>query len=337
MRPSLASAGVLIAALLMHAVARAQPVGDAKAAAKPTAELPASVNDVNATVKRGIELRRASRDEEALEVFRDALRRAPGSNRIRVHLASTHQALGQWAEAERYLREAMQHTDDPYIVRHRIALERSLDYVTARLGSLEVKGNPAGADVFLSGRHLGTLPLDTLVLPTGSYELEVRKDGYYPAIRPVTIAARGLLREQVDLIAGGVPRPLSNLQSRSAPKQASPARPGFPWLVTTLAVVGAAAAGTASVAWIVRESYASRWNSADCLAGQRTRGDNCASDLQRGRVAGRVALVSGVGAGLMLGTAATLLWLSADRDSSPEEARSGCSLGAFGVSCVGSF
>jgi PEGA domain len=332
-RPSIASVGVLVAALLMNAVARAQPVGDAA----PAAELEAGVNDVNDAVKRGIELRRASKDEEALEVFRDALARGPASNRIRVHLAMTHQALGQWLEAQRYLREAMQHTGDPYIVRHRVELERSLDYVSARLGSLEVRGNPAGADVFLSGRHLGTLPLDALVLPTGSYELEVRKDGYYPAIRPLTIAGRGLLRERVDLSPGGVAQAPSNVQSRSAPTQDSHARPGFPWLMMTLAGVGAAGAVTASVAWIMRESYASRWNSADCLVGERTRGDNCASDLQRGRVAERVAIVSGVGAGLLLGSAATLLWLSADSDSSGEEAASGCFLGVGSVSCVGSF
>lgn len=100
MRPSTASVGLLVAALLMHAAARAEP--------PDAAAIPERISDVNAAVKRGMELRRAGRDEEALDVFREALARAPASNRIRVHLAASHQALGQWVEAERFLREAMQ-------------------------------------------------------------------------------------------------------------------------------------------------------------------------------------------------------------------------------------
>lgn len=327
------SAGALIAALLLQTVARARPVDDAALAAEPGA----AESDVDAAVKRGVELRRASKDEEALQVFRDALARAPASNRIRVHLAATHQALGQWLEAERHLREAMQHADDPYVVRHRATLERSHGYVSDRLGSLEVRGTPAGAEVSLSGRQLGTLPLATLVLPTGMYELEVRKSGYYPVIRSLEIAARGLLRERVDLIPGDIVQSPSIVPPPSAPAPASADRPGFPWLATTLAGVGAASGVTAGVAWIMRESYASRWNSAACLVGQRTRGDNCASDLRGGRVAERVAIVSGVAAGLLLGSAATLLWLPADSDGPAEKAHSGCFLGVDGVGCVGSF
>lgn len=326
---------LLSAALLTPGAARAQATPDAAPEPGLASEPTEGVSDVNAAVKRGIELRRAGKDEEALQVFREALARAPGSNRIRVHLAATHQALGQWVEAEHSLREAMQHLDDPYIVRHLDALERSLDYVNARLGRLEVRGTPAGADVFLSGERLGTLPLDARLVPTGFYELEVRKPGYYPALRSLSIASRGLLRERVDLTPSGEPSAPSSVPVRPAPTQDSRARSGFPWLATTLAGVGAVGALTAGVAWAMRESYASRWNSADCLADQRTRRDNCGSYLDSGRTAERVAIGSGVGAVLFLGGAATV-WLSTNSDG-PDDVASGCAIGVGDVSCVGSF
>ncbi len=324
----------LVALQLTHAVAWGQAASDEPSALDPR---PASA-DVNAAVKRGIELRREGKDEEALEVFRDALAHAPTSNRIRVQLATALQALGRWQEAQRYLREAIQHREDPYIARHYAELSQALDYVSDRLGTIEIRGTPPGADVFLSGRHIGALPLEPQVVPTGSYVLEVRLDGYYPAVRALTVSARGFHRERLELLPLAVAAAPSPLPARAAaPSHDTRAStPSNRW-VWALAGTGAASGVAAIVALILRERYASRWNSDDCLAGQRTRGDNCASDLDHGRTAGQVAIVSATAAGALLGSAATVAWLTAESDDGAARAPSGCFAWAGGMSCATSF
>lgn len=328
---------LLVALQLSHAVAHGQAAVDEPSALDPR---PAGA-DVNAAVKRGIELRRAGKDEEALEVFRDALAHAPTSNRIRVQLATALQALGRWQEAQRYLREAIQHTEDPYIVRHYAELNQALDYVSDRLGTIEIRGTPAGADVFLSGRHIGALPLEPQVVPTGSYVLEVRRDGYYPAVRALSVSARGFHRERLELL----PLDVAAAPSPTAPSPAGAAGPSHDTRASTpsnrwvwaLAGTGAASGVAAIVALIARERYASRWNSDDCLAGQRTRGENCASDLDRGRTAGQVAIVGATAAVVLLGSAATVAWLTGESDDVAARAPSGCFAWAGGVSCATSF
>jgi tetratricopeptide (TPR) repeat protein len=327
---------VLVALQLTHAVAWGQAAIDEPSALGPR---PAWA-DVNAAVKRGIELRREGKDEEALEVFRDALAHAPTSNRIRVQLATALQALGRWQEAQRYLRQAIQHTEDPYIARHYAELNQALDYVSDRLGTIEIRGTPPGADVFLSGRRIGALPLEPLVVPTGSYVLEVRLDGYYPAVRALTVSARGFHRERLELLPLAVaPSPLPAPAPGRAAAPSHDTRASTPsnrW-IWALAGTGAASGVAAIVAVILRERYASRWNSDDCLAGQRTRGENCASYLDNGRTAGQVAIVSATAAGVLLGSAATVAWLRGENDDVAARAPSGCFAWAGGVSCATSF
>ncbi|MCB9708470.1 MAG: PEGA domain-containing protein [Myxococcales bacterium] len=56
------------------------------------------------------------------------------------------------------------------------------------LGQVHIKVSPQ-ADVWLDGRRLGQAP-GTFSIPAGRHVLELRKDGYLPARRQLTVASR---------------------------------------------------------------------------------------------------------------------------------------------------
>ena len=292
-------------------------------------------DEVALLVERGIELRRSGQDAQALLVFEAALEKAPRSARVRVHIATTHQALGQWLEADRYLRILANETDDPYVRRHRLALDKAREVIDLHLGSLDVTGEPAGAEIWLSGQAMGTLPLaEPLRATVGAYVLEVKSQGHYPVSRPITITSRGFLRESVFLARRDPP------VSASTPSDASPftehvdASPR--WLTWTLTGVGTAAALSSGIALWIRERHADRWNGRDCLAADLTRGQVCSDELDAGQSAETVAITTGVVATVFLGGALASYWLEAPSD---EEVGAGvaCGLGWASVGCRGAF
>jgi Tfp pilus assembly protein PilF len=102
-RSSLRRASVLAAALALGAA--------------PVAAQTAPVNaeeESNAAIARGVQLRQAGNDDEALAEFRRADQLMP-SPRTKAQIALAEQALGQWVAAERDLRAALSTADDPWI------------------------------------------------------------------------------------------------------------------------------------------------------------------------------------------------------------------------------
>lgn len=328
--------GTTLVLTLCSWVTTAQPARAESAAESASAR----EADVEPTVARGIELRRAGQDGAALAVFREALAKAPGSTRVKVHLASTHQALGQWLEAERYLSEVLSQPEDAYIRRHRGTLERAHDFVGRRIGSLDVVGSPEGAEVSLSGRRLGTLPLAAPVrVPIGSYTLEVRKDGYHTLSRPVSIGGRALLRESVELGQREPERADYRMSAAGAGGSAIEDRAGGArWLSWTLVGASAGAAAVAGVAFAVRERHADRWNSDECLAPGSTRGQTCPEELDAGREAEQLGIGAAILSGVLLGGAAVSFVLQAPGEPSESALTlEGCGLAGAGARCFGSF
>lgn len=311
--------------------AQAQDKADTEAAQNP---------EVEALVQRGIELRRAGKDEEALGAFQEAEKLAPTVVRTRVHLAATHQALGHWLDADEYLRGVLSEPEDPYVERHRATLERALEYVDRHIGELEVSGAPAGATVRLNGRELGTLPLSRAVrVPVGTYELEVSREGYYEARRPVVLTSRGVVREAVDLAPAPQAPAASTAPNPARTASTADSGAGSPrWLSWTLTGLAVGAGATTTVALLLREKHASNWNSNDCLQQGFSRGDVCRDELDSGRTAERIAYVSGVATALF--AAGAIVSWSLD---GPEEATASaaletrCGLTFGGATCKGSF
>jgi hypothetical protein len=157
-------------------------------------------DDVDALLKKGVELRRGGKEQEALDVFQRAARikRAP---RVVAQVALAEQALGVWASAERDLTEALAGGEkDPWITKNRRQLEDALHVIQSHLGSLEVLGQPVGAEVLADGEVVGKLPMATpLRLPIGEISLTLRKDGYDKVTRVVAITKGSLVRENIAL------------------------------------------------------------------------------------------------------------------------------------------
>jgi PEGA domain len=297
---------------------------------------PAEPADVERLLTESVERRRDGNDAEALRLVEQA-RLQSASPRVRAHLAAAHQALGHWLEAELLLRELANMTGDAYVTSQAPALKRARDFVQQHLGRIDVVGQPAKAEVLLSGRRLGFLPLtEPAIADVGSYVLEVRREGYHPVSRPVSISAGGFVREAVELVPQAV-SPSVGPDVLTEAARSSEAAPGPSWLTWTLAGLGTAAAATGAVALWSRERHASRWNGSACLAPQLERGDVCPGERDAALTAQRVAITSGVAAGALLGGAVVSFMLDTSRSSSAELSFVRCGVGWANASCHGSF
>jgi len=320
------------------ALACAISAGPTLARAEPPTEVGATEGDVDGLVERGIELRRDGRDDEALAVFQRALAQAPSSARIKVHLAATYQALGQWAQAERYLRDAASDPNDAYIRRHRATIDKASAFIEQRLGSLDVTGGPDGAELVLSGQSIGQLPLSQPVrVPIGSYLLEVRKPGFYTVSRPISIGGGALLRESVVLGEREQPLVAVSEAADTAPIGTDGGRGSPRWLTWTLGGAGVGALAISAVAFGVREKHATRWNSEDCIAPGLTRGDVCPAELDSGRSAENWGIGAAVASGVFFGGAIASYFLERREPTAEALSLDGCSLGLGAARCFGSF
>jgi len=187
-------------------------------------------------IARGLELRRSARDAEALEEFKRAYLLSPGPRAL-AQMGWAEQALGRWVDAEAHLDEASKAKSDPWVRKVRSRIEQSLTAVGTHLGSLEVTGSPAGADVNVDGRKVGTLPLRGPVrVPAGDVVLEVRAADHRPISRTIDVKARLLSRETVTLVAVETAPPAVSALAVPVPKARA----------ASDAVSSPAAAGTAS-------------------------------------------------------------------------------------------
>lgn len=302
--------------------------------------------EVDQLVARGIALRAQGKDGEALQTFQRAAELDPESVRVKVHLATVYQALGDWLLADDYLTQALSRPSEPYVVRHRQVLEDAKRVIDQNIGRLEVDGEPAGAEVRLNGRLIGTLPLvDPVRTVVGSYVLEVQRAGFYPVRRPIALSGGGLVRESIRLEplpaeAGGRAG-----DGALAPGPAGAADggvedvPSRPWLTWTLAGAAGVAGAVTVGAVIYREDHAGNWNdNVRCLEVSRTRAEVCGDERDKVESAETVAIVSGALTALFAG-GAVLNELGVFGSSSPpaESGLLGCSVGVAGASCFGRF
>src|SRR4051812_4927119 len=149
-------------------------------------------------IEKGLSLRRDHRDVEALEQFRRAHDIHP-SPRTRAQIALAEQAIGRWADAEQDLSAALAETSDRWIVEHAEALRRALEVVRNHLGSVALKANVDGAEVWLNGNRIGPLPMGPLRVPGGKHRFEIRLAGYEPAWRSIELTPGTAITEEIEL------------------------------------------------------------------------------------------------------------------------------------------
>jgi hypothetical protein len=159
--------------------------------------LAADPAEVEELIRKGNELRRQKRDPVALPYFRQAydLDRSP---RTSAQLGLVESALGYWLAAEEHLAEALSSPGHPWLVQHLPLIKETLGSVRQNICELDVLGSPAGAEVLVNGRTVGTLPLARPVrLVAGTVQVTVRAPGYTEASS--TVNARGGGSERVTL------------------------------------------------------------------------------------------------------------------------------------------
>ena len=155
--------------------------------------------DPDALIKQGVELRRKGDDEGALRLFEQAyaLRKSPLAA---AQVGFAEQALGSWGQADQRLREALASPGDPWISKHRGAIEESLKTISRHIGHIEISGSPAGAEVRVDGELVGRLPLDRVISATGgNVAVEVRASGFLPILRATSVSPGQLTRERFQL------------------------------------------------------------------------------------------------------------------------------------------
>jgi hypothetical protein len=154
--------------------------------------------DVDAILQKGIELRRAGRDQEALAEFQRAAR-VQDTPRVTAQIALAEQALGLWGGAETHLVAALGHAADPWIRKNKAALDEALTEVRLHIGTIEVWGAPDGAAVSIDGKPIGKLPKVSTTVEVGELSVQVHADGFVDFKRSLDIKPGAYVREHVEL------------------------------------------------------------------------------------------------------------------------------------------
>ena len=157
-----------------------------------------SASEVDELLKKGTDLRRQGRDMEALAEFQKALR-LQETPRALAQVALAEQALGLWVEANLHLGQALQKSNDSWIKKNQATLEAARTTIRGHICHVAFWGTPAGADVLIDGKRVGSLPeVETWAAP-GEISFEVRSDGFARYQRTMKAPEGGSVREHVEL------------------------------------------------------------------------------------------------------------------------------------------
>ena len=161
----------------------------------------ASAQSVEVLIQEGLDLRRQSRDQEALQRFQRAYDMSQSAQAL-AQIALAEQALGNFVQAEIHLSTAIQVRNDPWIAQRSGQLQQALATIQARLGTVELTGGVNGAEVWVDGENRGTFPQAArLRVRAGTVNVEIRANGYLPVQRQIIISAGGTAREAIQLVA----------------------------------------------------------------------------------------------------------------------------------------
>jgi hypothetical protein len=180
---------------------------------------PAAAEDTAAIVKHGIELRVQGKDREALAEFERA-RAIKETPRIVAQIGLAEYALGLWLPSAEHLAAALKEERDPWIQKNRAALSKAAAAVADHLGTVEVWGGPAGAEVVINGKHVGTLPsVPAVRVVAGTCSMLVTASGFEDLTRTIKVDPGQLVRENVQLVARRV---VTDPATVAAPRQPAP-------------------------------------------------------------------------------------------------------------------
>jgi hypothetical protein len=159
------------------------------ASASPLSAATEEAEQAEALVRQGVQLRGQDQTARALPLFEKAykLSRTP---RTAGQLGLCELELGNYAEAELHLAEALATPTHPWIAKNKTTLKQQLDVARANVGELALTVTPATAEVRLddkpSDKALRGVPIH---LKKGPVDVEVRAPGYQPVRQTIIIVA----------------------------------------------------------------------------------------------------------------------------------------------------
>jgi hypothetical protein len=218
-------------------------------------------------IKRGLELRRAGKSEEALELFRRAHEAAP-CPRTLGQMGLVESSLQLWIEADSHLTAALATPDDGWVHQNRRFLDQAVLRAREHVGELMITGPPC-AKVAVAGKSIGALPLLAPIrIAEGDVAVRATSDGSKPYAVDVSIkggarAAISIVLEPVDL---GLPLPRP--AERTDPFVPSPSPKKMRIALGASLAAGGVAALVWGVTWIAIDG---RSSCADCAASYDTR------------------------------------------------------------------
>ena len=130
--------------------------------------------------KSGVALFNESKFGEALAEFERAYEIAPAPI-VLYNIATCHRELSHYSEAVKYYRRFLDEGADKAPADRIVAAKAELDGILQRIARLTVAA-PDGAEIFVDGQSVGTMPLDMpLIVAPGEHKvvvhLEGKKDG----------------------------------------------------------------------------------------------------------------------------------------------------------------
>jgi hypothetical protein len=289
--------------------------------------------EVEALIEQANTYRRQGMDHKALPLMQKAYNLAHTA-RTAAQLGLVEIALGYWLQAERHLAESLTSTRDPWIHKNRAELERALAGVRASIGEVDIQGAPAGAEVFVNGQLVGSLPLSKPPrVGDGPVHVEVKAVGFKTSIHDLTMTRgrRQALTVKLEPVASTYrpsqipsPRPI-------ATEPADRPEPGSALRLTSYVMAAAAvAAGGFAVAGYLRHESAIdafREKTDDMGRGRcyvrgegvvdadgRDAAADCYSLRSRYESGRRMMWISSVGVALLGGGAVTM-WLVSSKPS----------------------
>jgi hypothetical protein len=292
--PTAAKFGVLAMVILL---AHAAVGGAALGADDPADDL----------LRRGTELRKNERHEEALDLFRKAHAISP-SGRTLAQMGLAEFSLRAYVEAEAHLVGALA-DGSSWIAKNRGVLEQALADVRKHVAVVAISG-PAGTEVSVSGKVVGRLPLTEPVhVAEGTVRVEGTALGHQPAILDLRLEGGREFKAALEMVA--VPSSPSPPPPTIAPISALtaiPAKEGSgqwqPWVGSGLLAVSAAALAT-GIVWIAVDG-----NPACDIPSSAPAGSRCLNYYDT-KALGWIVAGAGVAAGVVGGV---LIWKGRDGD-----------------------
>ncbi|HLK91281.1 MAG TPA: tetratricopeptide repeat protein [Polyangia bacterium] len=203
----------------------------------------------DALIEQGLAQRRSGNPERALELFRQAHALAP-SARTFGQMGLVEASLKQWVEAENHLSMSLANPDDAWVRKNRAFLDEALTVCRRHVGELVVTG-PAGTEVFVAGRSIGTLPTVPAVrLPEGTVAITASAPGYKAFEQSATITAgerSQIVLAMAPIVPPPAPPPVTPVAAPILREPGPPPESSGGWHVWAGASL--AAAGTAALAW----------------------------------------------------------------------------------------